>query len=592
MASPDAAFDDAINRILSARYMHMQAAAGAWRALAAAAGAEGSALAGTARATAAEEGVGLLELSDRISAASGWAEGAGQAAVRIADQLQQAADHSARAAEKAIELDDQFFEVEQRLEERIRVIDVGMGVIRASEVATTQKTELKNQALVVLDGLSDEFSRVIGEEPPPAPEGGSGDGGVQNSAAFGGGGAVGAAAAYAANRGGGGRSVASVSGGGGGGARRAGYVAPNGASVGEGDYPGSSVVGPEGGDFAGWVQSPSTGHLVDPATGREFDPSTGQWIDPNTGEGWGAETDYSGRYSGLGNGPGAVAGGAGVIPGLVGGGAALVPGLVGGAGGGNIGGWYGGAVPPSIANAGPARQQMTQQALQNMGRQARVANSLGIHQAAQGGRPYLPPPGASTAGRFGQRPAAGRSGAGGFTQARGGGGTAFPGRAGGVPGGAAAGAARGGMMPPGAAAHGGGQGGRTRGRLGAGRATALRESAGTWRSGVRDVTAGGRLSGRPGGAAAAGAQASVRPGTSGAPGASGTATARAGAAGPSGAAGAGARGAGAAAPPAGAHTGNQRDRDDKARDRNPTELTEDPAVWATDRAATKGVLGE
>ncbi|WP_129842967.1 hypothetical protein [Streptomyces sp. RFCAC02] len=527
MASPDAAFDSAVNKILSARYYHMQAAAGAWTALAQAAGVESSALTSQAGSTALEPGVGLIALADRIEATGGWAESAGQTAQVIAEQLRSASDSAAAAAERALELDDQYWEVEQWETDRINTLDVGMGVVQTNLVANERKNALKTEALNVLNNLGDDFSRVIGAEPPPAPGGGSG-----------GTGSVGDGITPVAS----GDTLSAV---GSGVSSTADYQTPNGAYVGSGTYPGSRVVGPEGGDFAGWVQSPSTGNLVDPATGREYDPSTGQWIDPNTGLGFGQAGDQSGRWEGLGTGPGTVPGAVpGGYPGVASPGLTtpgLTPGALPGYSGSGIadlGPWYNGQVPPSIAQSGPARSQMTQQALNNMGRRARVANSFAWREAAQGGRPYTPPPGAAAAGRQGYGP--GRSG-----QAAGRGGTGGV-RAGGVGAGrVGAGGVRAGMAPPGAAAHGANarDGGRRTGV--AGRGTALREPARTWRSGVKDVSAGSRLAGRS-----------------------------------------------TTAPPVGAGARNQRDKDEKARQFGPTELTEDPSVWTSSRPATHGVLGE
>jgi hypothetical protein len=188
------------------------------------------------------------------------------------------------------------------------------------------------------------------------------------------------------------------------------FEAPNGSAIGSGSYPDSSVLGPEAGDFAGWVQSPSTGHLVDPATGREFDPASGRWIDPVTGRPFGEVTEYATRLSGLAAGPGAIASAGGLATvsagGLPGAGAAGPGGAAGMAGMAGLAGLYGGMIPPSIANAGAARQQVMGQAARTMGRRARVAANFALHEAARGGRPYLPPPAPVAAGGRGPDPGA------------------------------------------------------------------------------------------------------------------------------------------------------------------------------------------
>ncbi|RKN45613.1 hypothetical protein D7294_03830 [Streptomyces hoynatensis] len=191
--------------------------------------------------------------------------------------------------------------------------------------------------------------------------------------------------------------------------------AANGSRVGAGEYPGASVLGPEEGDFAGWVQSPNTGHLVDPATGREFDPATGRWIDPVTGRPFGEVAEYATRLSGLGGGPGSVG-----SPGSVASpnqpvtlvsslGATGLAGTGGPPGGGSsLAALYGGIMPPSVGYPGPARGQMLGQANRNLALRARVATRFALHEAAQGGRPFVPPPGAAGQAARGQGGGRGR----------------------------------------------------------------------------------------------------------------------------------------------------------------------------------------
>ena len=151
------------------------------------------------------------------------------------------------------------------------------------------------------------------------------------------------------------------------------------------DFPDSSVVGNDGGDFAGWVRDPRTGFLINPATGQEFDPITHRWIDPLTGRPFGDVVQQATRLEGLTGGgaqPGLLAPG----PGTVG----LAPTLNGG-GSSNLPGMFGGLFPPSTSPSNPASRQLQQTALDRMQARAGAARQLALSEAAQGGRPYLPP---------------------------------------------------------------------------------------------------------------------------------------------------------------------------------------------------------
>jgi hypothetical protein len=275
------------------------------------------------------------------------------------------------------------------------------------------------------------------------------------------------------------------------------------------------------------VQSPTTGYLVDPATGREFDPGTSRWIDPVTGQPFGQVTEYATRLSGLADGPGALATrDAGTLTT----GAAVV-------GGAGLAGLYGGIMPPSVGPTGPARRQVTGQAMRNLNRNARVATRFALQEAAQGGRPFVPPPGAAAqrgVGPYGR-------GAARTTVAASRGATAQ------------GAAARSLMPPPGAAAQGGARGGAGSGARGAstreGRSRAIGEPSSTWRASSRQAPAGYPLTGgRPG--------AAVPP------------------------------------PAPGAARGRHAPDEEESRTAPPTELTEDPEVWSTRRGATGGVVGE
>ncbi|MFD7512992.1 hypothetical protein ACFV5N_27145, partial [Streptomyces sp. NPDC059853] len=416
-----------LDHIFSAEHLRIHGAAGAWLAMASLSASSDDWLSSAASDTAAEPGVGLIELAERMEGSAATAQEIAVLAGRIAGQLSSAAEASARATEKAIDLAFKY----QEAAEGTPPQDVGMAANVFYERQLEAKRQLIAEAETLLAGLGASISQVTGGEVT----GGGGAGG-----GAGGGGGVGAAA------GGAGGAAAAHAGSGGSGAGPASYAAVNGSQVGAGSYPHAAVQGPERGDFAGWVRSPSTGFLVDPATGREFDPVTGRWIDPVTGRPFGEVTEYAARLSGLGTGPGTVVTSTGLA--AVGGGAAAA----------GLAGLYGGTVPPSVGNAGPARPQLTQQALRNLGHRATVANTFALREAAQGGRPYTPPPGASAGGQ------------------RGGGRTAGPGRFSAV-------------------------------------TTALREPAATWRTGTAPGGAAGRLGGRHPGSAPAPAPGAGRSAT-------------------------------------------------------------------------------
>lgn len=370
MAGTDAEFESTVRDIRSARHYQIAAASGAWLLLAQAALGENTAMGGIAASVEAEPGVGLLELADRVHGAAGWLEGAGAVAQEIAEQLVRAGMHAAEALWQGEDVDGRYQAVAQQHRERMATTD-GMALATVAENGERAKRELLAEAQSILDGLGGEFARVIGGDAPAAPGGGGGGGAAPGAA--GAPGAMGAVSGAPGVTGGHAPAVAGH------------YEAANGSVIGMGDYPHSRVLGPERGDFAGWVVSPTTGFLTDPATGREFDTVTGRWIDPITGRPFGEVTEYASRLSGLGTGPGAVVG-------ITGGSAAA--GL-----GSGLAGMYGGTIPPSIGNTGPARQQMMRQAARNLSHRAGVAGRFAMHEAAQGGRPYLPPPGAQHAGR-------------------------------------------------------------------------------------------------------------------------------------------------------------------------------------------------
>jgi len=171
---------------------------------------------------------------------------------------------------------------------------------------------------------------------------------------------------------------------------------------GKDDYPHSSVVGPDGKDFSGWVKDPRTGYLIDPSSGQEYDPTSGRWVDPVTGKPFGDVTQYSSRLEGLSGGtPGSMTLGGG-------GGSVSVDPLF------SLGGkpLFGGAVPPSLNPANPAYSQLAQTASNSMAAKAYAANALAMQEAQQGGRPYVPPMQAGVGGGVGGSGSRGRRGGG------------------------------------------------------------------------------------------------------------------------------------------------------------------------------------
>ncbi|WP_354596477.1 hypothetical protein R1Y80_04710 [Streptomyces sp. JL1001] len=362
-------FRETARTVYSPSEYGMRAAAGAWLALAAAATRSKDDLRGIAGDAEAEPGVGLVELADRLGAVGGWGDGASAVAAAIAAQLQTAADSTAATVERVMELEDSYDE-----QERLRNEKTQADVMTAASMHQDRMGELTEAARKELTALDAVYAQVTGGNAPSAPEVGAAGGGGPVRSHGGGAGGPGAETAGAA--------------------QHAGYAtAPNGSRVGMGEYPYSSVIGPDGGDFAGWVRSPNTGFLVDPVTGREFDPSSGHWIDPVTGRPFGDVTEYATRLAGLNGGPSGPTGGPGLVP----------TALAGGAGAAAFAGMYGGVAPPSIAHAGPAQGQVARQAADRMDRRAGVAGRMAVREAAQGGRPYLPPPGAHGSGAAGAR---------------------------------------------------------------------------------------------------------------------------------------------------------------------------------------------
>ncbi|RMI43758.1 hypothetical protein EBN88_06685, partial [Streptomyces triticirhizae] len=171
--SSDDAFHGIVDDIYSARHIRMYAAAGAWIALAGAGTGENDRLAGAAESAAAEPGVGLIELSDRMAETASWASGASAVAMSIANQLQTAGDAAAGATEEALLLEEQYAEASQAPAGQ----DVGMAAVGAAGRQSEEKQRLVAEAQGVLDRLAASFAQVTGGNAPAAPGGGAGGGG-------------------------------------------------------------------------------------------------------------------------------------------------------------------------------------------------------------------------------------------------------------------------------------------------------------------------------------------------------------------------------------------------------------------------------
>ncbi|MFE7136683.1 hypothetical protein ACFVAG_02925 [Streptomyces sp. NPDC057644] len=364
-------FRETVRAVYSPSEYGMRAAAGAWLALAGAATQSKDSLRKIAGDAEAEPGVGLVELADRLGDVGGWGDGAGAVAAAIAGQLQTAADTTSATVERVMELEQRYKEQEQLRDDKAQ-----HDVLTASSMHQDRMGQLTAEARKELATLDAAYAKVTGGNTPAAPEVGS--------AAGGGSGGAGGGPGSGAGRSDGAQPPVYAS-------------APNGSRVGEGDYPYSSVIGRDGGDFAGWVRSPNSGFLVDPASGREFDPSSGRWIDPVTGRPFGEVTEYATRLAGLTGGPAGPLGAGGITPAALAGGGASTAAFA----------WmYGGVVPPSIAHAGPSQGQVARQAAHQLHRRGEVAGRMAMREAAQGGRPYMPPPGAHASGGAASRTAA------------------------------------------------------------------------------------------------------------------------------------------------------------------------------------------
>jgi hypothetical protein len=385
IGAAQAEFQRIITAVKSAEEYTIQTASQAWLDAAGVSDEESEQLKRTAEGAASQPGEGLGELRDRLTQVGDFTSNTGNMARQVGARLQKASTVTAKAEQEAIAL-------EQEVTARGNSIPPSPQAAAAFETYLWEKAA---QAQGILDTLDQEYAGIMAPEAPTAPRSGGPGGPATGPAAPATEAAPASAQSPAGGAAGAAGGAAGAAPGGAASAAPADHQAANGAAVGSGEYPSSNTMGPEQGDFAGWHRDPTTGHLVDPATGREFDPQTGKWIDPITGKPFGEATEYATRLAGLGGGTG--------------GGLASPVGLGVGGGGGSAGmaGLYGGVLPPSIAHAGPASGQALSQAMNNMNTRAHVANQMMMREAAQGGRPFMPPPamagmGAGGAGRGGR----------------------------------------------------------------------------------------------------------------------------------------------------------------------------------------------
>ncbi|MDA3647490.1 hypothetical protein LZ318_34050 [Saccharopolyspora indica] len=337
-------FQEAVSLIDSVSYVSIKAAGFAWQGLAAAAGADASRLTGIEGAVLGDPGEGHAELAAGLNRVSGWAGDAGDFAARVGEQLLVAGDVGAAVFANRVELESEYDSIKDRM---AAAPDVGNAAMRDADQLAALTEKINSEVA----RLADAFHGIQPGSPAAAPGSGGGGGG--------------APAIVAPGSGGGGAPPLAL--------------AANGTSVGAGDYPGSSVLGPEKGDFAGWVTDPRSGHLVDPATGREYDPASNRWIDPVTGKPFGDVAHYATNLQGVSGGmPTSLGTGAGVGIGALGTGMGLSA----------LGGLYGGTLPPSLAQHNAASGQLGQQALRGLANKAHLATRIAVHEAGGGGRPF------------------------------------------------------------------------------------------------------------------------------------------------------------------------------------------------------------
>jgi hypothetical protein len=343
-------FPEAVSLIDSVGHLSIKAAGYSWQGLAEAAGTDTSRLDGIAGRVVGDPGEGHPELASGLNRVSGWAGETGSYSSRVAEQLLHAGDVAASVYANRVSLEQEYNTLKARMDNPTALS--GNAEVRDAN----RMSELTDQINGEISKLGSAFGAVQPSAPaaPPTSSGGGGDVGGPSAPS-------GAPMVQAAN----------------------------GVSVAPGHYPGSSVLGPESGDFAGWVTDPRTGFLIDPTTGREYDPATGRWIDPVTGKPFGDVDRYATHLEGLGGGSPVPTTTLGLGPGV------------------NISGLYNGVTPPSLLPGNPAVPVLTQQATQGLAGKAYLAQRLAMREMGQGGRPFGMPAGATTpvTSRTGSTPA-------------------------------------------------------------------------------------------------------------------------------------------------------------------------------------------
>jgi hypothetical protein len=383
------AYSELYDSILSAKPYTVRDVATTWRNFAEALRSASSSTQSTSNNVTAQDGQPYQNFGARAAPIASWLNGVSGNADQVAAGLSNASTTARSAQMTAAEENISFGQDVDRILGPEDALSVGRSnaINRRQEQATAVMQE---QIRVMSDAYNAFQPGTVGAAPTT-------NGGGSTTANVGSGNASGSTGAG----GSGGGSAGLVSGGAGSGGADGNTIRPVGDPAGPqtanpianggatSDFPDSSVIGNDGGDFAGFVRDPRTGFLINPATGQEFDPISGRWIDPLTGRPFGDVVHQAARLEGL---TGGTTGGLfGNGPGTVG----LTPTLPGGGGGGGpssiLPGMFGGVFPPSTSPNNPAARQLQQSALDRMAAKAGAARQLALSEAAQGGRPYLPP---------------------------------------------------------------------------------------------------------------------------------------------------------------------------------------------------------
>ena len=384
----DYSFYDAYDVIQSGQPYSLKDVADTWRNFAGACQSAADQLKGTSAMVTAQQGTPYQNFGDRAAPVANWMN-------QVAGQANTVAGGLSNAG--AVGTSAQMEAAQQKavVDQKINQIVGPDGALSMAKVNGMNAAEAAGAA--VLNPAIDKWSAAYNAfnpgqvQPAPVNNGGSGAGPAPTSTS-GGSGSSGSGSTSGGAPGAAPVATPSAN------ASHPAASSGTGGSTG-GDYPNSSVVGPNGGDFAGWVKDPRTGYLIDPSTGQEYDPTSARWVDPVTGKPFGDLTQYSSRLEGLSGGvPGqlALGGGGGnvsVDPLFSGGGTPL----------------FGGTIPPSLNPTNPAYTQLAQTASNSMAAKAYAANSLAIKEAEQGGRPYVPPMQAGVGGFGGGGSAARRA---------------------------------------------------------------------------------------------------------------------------------------------------------------------------------------